>query len=409
MTRSVAVIGSVALKPDAFDVEWRRETVTTRLGTVPVLTGTIGRTRVVYLTRSGDRRGIPPHLVAYKANIIALKRLGIRRILATSVVGALDPSITPGSLVVLDQFLDFTRTRLTTMFGSGGFANVDVTDPYCPVLRAALIATGSTAGHVLRRTGCYVGVDGPRYETRAEVTMYRNLGGSVIGMTNLPEVVLARESGLCYASLAVVSNLAAGLAPGKVSRSDHFRLVSGMTEVLAEQISATVRHLDRDDDGCDCAAAAADFVPNESTEEPDEHPPTDEEFSLVLVRPNVVAQRMAGHVLGRLEEVAAVRAVKTMRLTEDTITALYDRDGIANLLPGIVDAHAGLPVVVCAVSGPAGTCAKVESVVDELRSVLGTDALHNGVHAASDPRTARREIDLLFSAAELTGSDDRWA
>jgi 5'-methylthioadenosine phosphorylase len=405
----VAVIGSVALRPEAFGVDWEHEVVSTRLGTVPVLTATIGGTRVVYLTRSGSRRGIPPHLVAYKANIIALKRLGIRRILATSVVGALDAGIAPGSLVVLDQFLDFTRTRLTTMFGSGGFANVDVTDPYCPVLRAALIAA-APSGHDLHATGCYVGVDGPRYETRAEVTMYRNLGGSVIGMTNLPEVVLARESGLCYASLAVVSNLAAGLAPGKVSRSDHFRLVSGMSAVLAEQITGAVRQLG--DDDCECASAPADFVPTEPTTEPTtepaELPHPDAEFSLVLVRPDVVARRMAGHVVSRLEEVAAVRGIKTVRLAEDTIAALYDRDGIANLLPGIVDAHAGLPVVVCAVAGPVGTCAKVEAVVDELRAVLGTDALHNGIHASADPRTAMREIDLLFSPAELAGGDDRW-
>lgn len=402
MTESVAIIGSVALKPQAFDVDWRLEAVTTRLGTVPVMTGRLGRTRVAYITRSGDRRGVPPHLVPYKANIIALKQLGIRRILATSVVGSLDPAITPGSLVVLDQFLDFTRTRLTTMFGSGGFANVDVTDPYCPVLRDALIAAAPD-GREPHPGGCYVGVDGPRYETRAEVTMYRNLGGHVIGMTNLPESVLARESGLCYASLAVVSNLAAGLAPGKVSRGEHFRLVSGMTDVLATHLQATIERI-AGVTGCDCASAAADFVPGESGDDIAASPGTDE-FSLVLIRPNVVAERGVGQVLSRLEEVASVRGIKTMRLTEDTITALYDRDGIANLIPGIVDAHAGLPVVVCAVSGPAGTCAKVESVVDELRSVLATDALHNGVHAASDPRTAAAEIKLLFEPAEL----DQWA
>lgn len=395
MSELTAVIGSTAVKPQDLTTDWRREVIATGSGTIPVLFGTVDDHPVVYITRSGGRAGVAPHLVPYKANIVALRKLGVRRILATSVVGSLDPSIEPGTLVVLDQFLDFTRTRLTTMFGGGGFANVDVTDPYCPGLRKAL-HSATPPDHPARGAGCYVGVDGPRYETRAETRMYRQLGGDVIGMTNLPEVVLARESGLCYASLAVVSNLAAGLAPGKVQRIEHFELVTRISPIIAGTIRGAIGAAV---DGCDCAEAAADLLV--ADEEPAGASPRTPEWSLVLIRPPVVRQGGIGTVLQALEGIAPVRAVKTVRPTQEQITAIYDRDGIGNLVPGIIDVHIGQPCVAVAFAGEPGSCRQIEDAVTELRNRFGTDALHNGIHASGDGAAGRREIAVFFEPDEL--------
>ncbi|HVX44966.1 MAG TPA: nucleoside-diphosphate kinase [Mycobacteriales bacterium] len=395
MNALTAVIGSTAVRPQDLTSDWRREDISTGTGTIPVLFGTVDDQPVVYITRSGGRAGVAPHLVPYKANIVALRKLGVRRILATSVVGSLDPAIEPGTLVVLDQFLDFTRTRLTTMFGGGGFANVDVTDPYCPALRKAL-HSATPPDHPALGAGCYVGVDGPRYETRAEVRMYRQLGGDVIGMTNLPEVVLARESGLCYASLAVVSNPAAGLAPGKVQRVEHFELVTRISQVIADTIRGAISV---PADGCDCADAAADFL---TADEPAAPSPESPEWSLVLIRPPVVRQGGIGTVLQALEDIAPVRAIKTVHPTQEQIAAIYDREGIANLVPGIIDVHAGQPCVAVAFAGTPGSCERIEDAVTGLRDRFGRDALHNGIHASGDGGTGRREIAVFFDPAELT-------
>ncbi|WP_405059941.1 hypothetical protein OG474_45430 [Kribbella sp. NBC_01505] len=400
MSETIAVIGSHTIRPDDLATDWQAAEAPTSFGPWPVLTTRIGDHRLVYLTRSAGRSGVAPHLVPYRALITAVRQLGATKILTTSVVGSLHRAIGVGSFVVLDQFLDFTRTRITTSFGTGrGFANVDVTDPYCPTLRSAVRAAAGSAPHV-RHGGCYVGVDGPRYETRAEVEMYRRLGGDVVGMTGLPEVVLAREAGLCLASIAVVANLGAGLTSGKVNRADHAVAVSDLSPEVGRLLLATVEALAATATRCDCAAAADDLVAADSATEADE-PDHEDELSLVMLRPSILGDRRVGAILTELEQVTEVRAVRTVRLDASTVDAIYDRPGIANLLPGIRDVHLGRTAMAIAVAGPAGTCRTVEKLVDVLRESVSTDALHNGIHAAGDPRTAARELALFFSTDEL--------
>jgi 5'-methylthioadenosine phosphorylase len=212
----IAIIGSRGITAAEFFKEAQHINVETEAGTVPIIIGNFAQHEIFFLNRSHGKPGVPPHGVNYKGNILALMKLGIQDLITTAVVGSLSNDIPVGALLILNQFLDFTKQRDFTLFGRSGFSFVDVTDPYCPNLRSNLYNAAQEVAVPIIPTGCYVGVEGPRYETRAETEMYRRLGGDVIGMTNIPEVVMAREAEICYATLASVSNLGAGLNSGPI-------------------------------------------------------------------------------------------------------------------------------------------------------------------------------------------------
>lgn len=212
----IAIIGSRGISSADFIKEAEHIKVETEAGMVPIIAGNFARHEIFFLNRSHGKPGVPPHSVNYKGNILALAKLGVHYLMTTAVVGSLSNDIPVGALLILDQFLDFTKQRDSTIFGSSGFSFVDTTDPYCPHLSSYLFKAAQELTLAVIPTGCYVGVEGPRYETRAEIEMYRRLGGDVIGMTNIPEVVMAREAGICYATLASVSNLGAGLNFGPI-------------------------------------------------------------------------------------------------------------------------------------------------------------------------------------------------
>lgn len=255
----VAIIGSTGLSADDFIDEPRQIEVPTRAGSVVLHEGRRGSHDIVFLSRSNGRKGVAPHMVNYRANILSLIELGVRHIFATSVVGSLTSTIPAGAFVILDQFLDFTKQRPITLFDESGFAFVDVTDPYCPELRALLLRGAAAAGIPARPTGCYVTVEGPRYETRAEIEMYRGLGGDVIGMTNVPEVVMAREAGICYAALAFVSNMGAGLNASPITRAENFDATIAHAPRTKALLHETL-DLFTIEGACYCAAAPADFL-----------------------------------------------------------------------------------------------------------------------------------------------------
>jgi 5'-methylthioadenosine phosphorylase len=165
------------------------------------------------LLRHGNRHSIPPHKVNYRANIMSAKKLGITHIIATSAVGSMKYGLKVGDFVVLDQFIDFTKSRPSTFFEKhGNVVHVDVSSPYSKSVCNALIKSLQKLRKVnYSPKGTYVCSEGPRYETAAEIKAYRKLGGDVVGMTSFPEVVLARELGIEYGTIAVVTNLAAGM------------------------------------------------------------------------------------------------------------------------------------------------------------------------------------------------------
>lgn len=305
----LALIGGTGVYDPALWSSPRTESVQTPYGAVEVEIGLFQGREIAFLARHGKGHSIPPHRINHRANIWALKALGVRRAVGTAAVGSLNPEMNPGDIVIVDQFLDFTKSHPTTFFdgddravrdwvergsteldltgrdvvgesepggngdsaeslGSGGrerdggvgkdssgsdrkgavakdsserdrkggavilggVVHMDMTEPYCPELRAAAIAIGERIGVSLHRAGTYVCVEGPRYETAAEIKMYRILGADVVGMTNAPEAMLAREAGICYAALAAVTNLAAGISPTPLSHEEVSRVMESNTE-----------------------------------------------------------------------------------------------------------------------------------------------------------------------------------
>ncbi|MCS6859826.1 MAG: MTAP family purine nucleoside phosphorylase [Abditibacteriales bacterium] len=322
----IAVIGGtgIAAMTDLTDV--RDETVETRFGTAHVTRGSWRGRELVFLHRHGPQRNVPPHRINYRANIAALKQLGVTAIFATTAVGGLHDDWHPGTLVLLDQFLDFTKSRPTTFFdlpqpllakegssgdsppsqeGSGGGSpssqegsrrddplsqegrrgddpssqqgseggdpssqrgsegggflgqggrelpvHIDMTAPYCPRLRRLLLNVAEQMNLALIPQGVYACMEGPRFETPAEIRMLRMLGGDVVGMTGVPEVVLAREAGMCYAGVSIVTNYAAGISPNPLT---HQEVLEAMAEhapkLLRLFLAASEAYADED---CPC-------------------------------------------------------------------------------------------------------------------------------------------------------------
>lgn len=196
--------------------------VTTPYGPAYLAAGMLGGRQVVLLRRHGPALNISPHLISYRANLWALREAGVTRVLATAAVGSLKKEIPPRTLAVLSDFIDFTKRRETTTFDQPGAAvvHMDFSTPYCPEISAAFQQAAAELGIAIERRVTYVCVDGPRYETQAEVRMFAKWGGDVVGMTGVPEVVLAREMGMCYGVLAIVTNYAAGVTDRPLSHQD---------------------------------------------------------------------------------------------------------------------------------------------------------------------------------------------
>ncbi len=171
-----------------------------------ILVGTLGETPVAFLSRHGRGHRISPSELPARANVWALKSLGVDRIISVSAVGSLREEIEPLHLVAPDQLIDRTRGRPATFFGEGIVVHVAFADPFCPVLRRALVEGARTAGATVHDGGAYVVMEGPQFSTRAESLLYRSWGASVIGMTALPEAKLAREAEICYATLACATD-----------------------------------------------------------------------------------------------------------------------------------------------------------------------------------------------------------
>lgn len=165
--------------------------------------GRLGDAELVFLPRHGRGHRYNPTELNYRANIFAMKQAGVSWILSVSAVGSLREEIPPGDVVVIDQFIDRTRLRKNTFFENGVVAHVAFGDPVCPTLRRYLLAAAQECTTKVHDGGTYVCMEGPAFSTRAESNLYRSWGGTVIGMTNLPEAKLAREAEISYATLAM--------------------------------------------------------------------------------------------------------------------------------------------------------------------------------------------------------------
>ncbi len=205
-----------------------------------VALGEIGGRAVAFLPRHGRGHRFPAHEVNYRANIWALRSLGVRQILAPAAVGSLRPEHGPGTIVVPDQLVDRTSGRRQTYYDTG-VAHVSFADPYCPVARSAVLEVGVDAGLGVVDGGTMVVVEGPRFSTRAESRWFAAQGWSLVNMTGHPEAVLARELALCYTTIALVTDYDAGVdAASAVSQAEVFEVFARNTGVLRDLVCRIV-------------------------------------------------------------------------------------------------------------------------------------------------------------------------
>ena len=171
-----------------------------------IITGTLGNARLAFLPRHGKGHMILPSEINYRANIFALKLLGVDTVIGFSAVGSMKEEIKPGDLVVPHQFIDRTRGRPSTFFGNGIVAHIPFADPVCPSLADLLAGCIEAEGVKVHQGGTYMCMEGPQFSTRAESNLYRSWGVDVIGMTNIPEAKLAREAEICYSTVALATD-----------------------------------------------------------------------------------------------------------------------------------------------------------------------------------------------------------
>ena len=220
--RKIGIIGGSGVENPALMQGFKKRNVKTPYGIAACNVGEIFGNKVVFVSRHGSDHSLNPTKVHFRANIWALKKLGVQEVFATTAVGSLNPKMKPGHFVVCDNIIDFTRTRNWTFYDTPerGVVHVDFTNPYCDGLRAKAIACLKDLGAKFHKKGVYVCTEGPRFETSAEVKMFAKLGGDVVGMTQMPEAYLAREAEMCYVNVSIVTNMGAGIAKEPLSHAE---------------------------------------------------------------------------------------------------------------------------------------------------------------------------------------------
>lgn len=256
----VAVIGGSGLyhMPDLERV--REVRVTTPFGAPSdaLIVGELAGVPIAFLPRHGRGHVLTPSEVPYRANIFALKSLGVQHVIAVSACGSLRENLKPGDVVIPDQLFDFTKERRRSFFGEGLVAHISAADPFCPDLSAVVADACTAAGARVHRGGTFITIEGPRFSTKAESYVYRSWGMDIIGMTTSPEAFLAREAGLCYAVMAHITDYDVwheNEAPVTVEMVTQ-RLNANIA-LAQHAIADSVERLKTLESHCDCAQALA--------------------------------------------------------------------------------------------------------------------------------------------------------
>ena len=239
----------------------------------PIVAGTLEGERVAFLARHGIGHHITPSEVPYRANMYALKSLGVERIISISACGSLQEEFAPGHIVIPDQVYDNTHKRARSFFGEGLVAHVSVAEPFCRDLSDQLESAVRLAGGVTHRGGSFITIEGPRFSTKAESKTYRSWGMSIIGMTAAPEVFLAREAEICYATMAHVTDYDVWhVSEAPVTVEMVIQTLNRNTRLAQEAVRILARNLKHERD-CECGQALAaalitrkDIIPAETRE-----------------------------------------------------------------------------------------------------------------------------------------------
>ena len=204
----IAIIGGTGMYDAAMIDDKRTVTMETKYGAPSdvITLGTFMGKQTAFLPRHGRGHRIPPHAINYRANIDALKQLGVKRIITASAVGSLQENIAPGDFVLPSQFIDFTKSRHGSFAEEGNVIHISVADPFCPELQKCAVDAANAQGTRLHEDCTYICIEGPRFSTRAESALYRSWGVHIIGMTLVPECQLAREAQMCYVSISMVTD-----------------------------------------------------------------------------------------------------------------------------------------------------------------------------------------------------------
>ena len=231
----VGIIGGSGI----YDIPWledaHEEIIDTEYGQAKTKIGYLEGHKAVFLARHGKSHTLMPSAVNYRANIKALFQLGVTDIFSTYAVGGIDPSMNPGDFGILSQFIDFTWGRAATFFDKEGeIVHCDMTEPYSPKLRSIIRRALEHAGQKYFDNQVYICTQGPRFETPAEIKAFSAMGATVVGMTGVPEVALAKELGISFASIAVITNLAAGVSINPLSHQEVLDMFHMKMKVLTE-------------------------------------------------------------------------------------------------------------------------------------------------------------------------------
>ena len=223
----------------------------------PPVVGDVGGRRVAFIPRHGVRHEFPPHRIPYKANLWAMKELGVERLLGPNACGSLQPFVKPGDFVICDQLVDRTTDRPNTFYDGPTTTHISFADPYCPVMRNAAVRSGRDLGITIHERGSVVVIEGPRFSTRAESAWFASAGWDVINMTQYPEAVLARELELCYANISLITDYDVGVeGVPPVTHEEVIRVFDANNERLRNLLFSVIPALPAER-SCECATALA--------------------------------------------------------------------------------------------------------------------------------------------------------
>lgn len=255
MKSPIAVIGGSGVKSL---VTGEEKVIGTPYGPTPKLTiGHMQGRPAIFLPRHGTGHANPPHAINYRANIWGLKSLGVERIIATNAVGAIIEQLTAGDIVIPTDVIDATKSRKSTFYDGVPVTHIDVSQPYCPRVRRALSEAAADTRKPLRNDIIIACTEGPRYETPAEIRMLRTMGAGIVSMTAAPEVFLARELEMCYASISFIANMAAGLQR-TLSATEVEHKGQEASQALSKIINNAAMKLPDSRQDCPCGTALAD-------------------------------------------------------------------------------------------------------------------------------------------------------